>query len=143
MKKLGILLCIAAMLLAGCAQSHPEASAQPESEASEGDSYIGEYLDYDNNEPNLQIAKGNNGTYVVQIRIYRLTELGDGIGELTPEGMVFKATDAAGNPIRGIITLEGQIATVAFTDSTWELLEKGAAFQYRKSSDVPNLWCEP
>lgn len=104
--------------------------------------YIGEYLDYDCNEPNLEIAKGNDGKYIVQIGIFRLTTLDDGVGELTPEGMVFTATDAAGNPISGIITVEEQIATVTFTDSTWELLENGTSYMYSKSSDVANIWGE-
>lgn len=104
--------------------------------------YIGEYLDYDNNEPNLQIAKGADGKFIVQIGIYRLTRLPDGVGELTPEGMRFTATDAAGNPISGIITVENGIATVTFTNSTWDNLENGAAFQYKKSADTPNLWQE-
>lgn len=104
--------------------------------------YIGEYLDYDNNEPNLEIAKGDDGKYIVQIGIFRLTTLDDGVGELTPEGMLFTATDAAGNPISGIITVEDQIATVTFTDSTWELLENGVSYEYSKSSDVPNIWEE-
>lgn len=148
--KLGILLCMVAMLLAGCAQSNPEAATGPEItktqpteiEALDEAAYIGEYLDYDNNEPNLEIAKGDNGKYIVQIGIFRLTRLSDGIGELTPEGMLFTATDAAGNPIRGIITVENQIATVTFTDSTWDLLERGSVYQYKKSADIPNVWSE-
>lgn len=141
--RLVILLCIVAIALAGCAQGNPEATTQPtETEALDEAIYIGEYLDYDNNEPNLEIAKGDNGKYIVQIRIFRLTELSDGIGELTPEGMLFTATDAAGNPISGIITVEDQIATVTFTDSTWELLESGSVYQYSKSSDIPNIWSE-
>ncbi len=104
--------------------------------------YIGEYLDYDNNEPNLEIAKGDDGKYIVQIGIYRLTSLSDGVGELTSEGMLFTATDAAGNPISGVITIDGQTATVTFTDSTWSLLENGTAFQYSKSSVTPDIWME-
>lgn len=104
--------------------------------------YIGEYLDYDCNEPNLEIAKGTDGKYIVQIGIFRLTTLDDGVGELTPEGMVFTATDAAGNPISGIITVEDEIATVTFTDSTWSLLENGTSYMYSKSSDVANVWGE-
>lgn len=104
--------------------------------------YIGEYLDYDCNEPNLEIARGEDGKYIVQIGIFRLTTLDDGVGELTPEGMVFTATDAAGNPISGIITIEEQIATVTFTDSTWDLLENGTSYTYSKSSDVANIWGE-
>lgn len=139
MKKLGILLCcIATIMLGGCAQKEIEDTT--ETGMPDEAIYIGEYLDYDNNEPNLEIAKGDDGKYVVQIGIFRLTTLNDGIGELTPEGMLFTATDAAGNPISGIITVENQIATVKFTDSTWELLENGSVFQYSKSSDTPNVW---
>ena len=78
----------------------------------------------------------------MQIGIFRLTTLEDGVGELTAEGMTFTATDAAGNPIGGIITVEDDIATVTFTDSTWDLIENGTVYQYSKSSDVPNVWGE-
>lgn len=104
--------------------------------------YIGEYLDSDFGEPNLEIAKGNDGKYIVQIGIYRLTSLSDGIGELTDEGMKFTATDTSGNPIRGVITVEDQTAIVTFTDSTWENLQNGSVFRYTKSSDTPNIWSE-
>ena len=84
--------------------------------------YIGEYLD-ENKDPNLRIAKGEDGKYKVQIGIFRLASFDDGVGVLTEEGMLFIATDMAGNPIGGIITIEGQTATVTFIDSTWELIE--------------------
>ena len=121
-----------------------EDKTDPETETNVVDDsvYIGEYLDYDCNEPNLEIAKGTDGKYIVQIGIFRLTTLDDGVGELTPEGMVFTATDAAGNPISGIITVEDEIATVTFTDSTWSLLENGTSYMYIKSSDVANIWGE-
>lgn len=101
--------------------------------------YIGEYLD-ENNEPNLEIAKGEDGKYMVQIGIFRLTSFDDGVGVLTEEGMRFTATDMAGNPIRGIITVENGVATVTFTDSTWEYIENGASYEYTKSSDEPRAW---
>lgn len=102
--------------------------------------YLGEYLDSEVGEPNLEIAKDEDGNYIVQIGIYRLTSLSDGVGELTEEGMKFTATDAAGNPISGIITVDGGNATVTFTDSAWEYLKNGDSFSYTKSSDVPKLW---
>ncbi len=104
--------------------------------------YIGEYLDEDVKEPNLEIAKGEDGKFIVQIGIFRLTTLYDGVGELVEEGMAFTATDAAGNPISGMITIEGKRATVTFTDSTWEYLENGSVYKYTKSSDTPNIWSE-
>lgn len=104
--------------------------------------YIGEYFDYDNAEPNLEIAKGEDGKYIVQIGIFRLCSLDDGVGELTSEGVTFTATDPAGNPISGIITVEGNAAKVTFTDSTWEYLENGTTYEYTKSSETPNIWGE-
>ena len=161
-KKIGILLCIATIILSGCTKQSDEKKQVVERESAkievqetkeekkketekeiqtlEESVYIGEYLDYDNNEPNLEIAKGEDGTYIVQIGIFRLTTLEDGVGELTKEGMVFTATDASGDPISGIITVEDQIATVTFTDSTWGYLENGSTYKYTKSSDVPNVW---
>jgi len=133
-----IFLCMTVLLCAGCSGE----IAQKDTNIEEDTLYIGEYLDYDNQEPNLKIAKGSDGKYIVQIGIFRLTTLNDGVGELTPEGMLFTATDAAGNPISGIITLKDEIATVKFTDSTWSLLENNSVFQYIKKSDTPNLWTE-
>ena len=158
---LATMLCIATVVLGGCARENEGASVDypiPESYEDEiveeivedvveenfpdEATYIGVYLDYDVSEPNLEIAKGEDGKYIVQIGIFRLTTLDDGVGELTAEGMTFTATDAAGNPIGGIITVEDNIATVTFTDSTWDLIENGTVYQYSKASDVPNVWGE-
>lgn len=101
--------------------------------------YIGEYLD-ENNDPNLEIAKGEDGKYKVQIGIFRLASFDDGVGVLTEEGMHFTATDMAGNPIGGIITVENGTARVTFNDSTWEYIENGTGYEYTKSSDEPRIW---
>ena len=159
-KKVTILLCFVVLVFCGCVNAENnnilssvdnemgekqiiEDNIIEEDENKIDDTiYIGEYLDYDVSEPNLEIAKGQDGKYIVQIGIFRLTTLDDGVGELTEEGMIFTATDAAGNPIGGIIVVEDDIATVTFTDSTWDLIEKGTVYQYSKSSDVPNVWGE-
>ncbi len=143
MKKIGIAMAVVLMLVSGaCSQSNPEEGEPPIGQVLDDAVYLGEYLDSDTKEAGLEIAKGEDGGYIIQIGIYRLTSLNDGVGELTAEGMKFMATDAAGNPISGIITVEGEAATVTFTDSTWEYLESGTSFSYIKSSDVPNLWDE-
>ena len=103
------------------------------------DPYVGEYLDGDLVEPGLTIRSGEDGQYMVQLSIYRLTLIIDGVGKDTVDGINFTATDAAGNPISGMITLDGQIATVTMTDSTWEYLPNGTSFQFTKSSDTPNF----
>ena len=140
--KLLIMLCVATIVLSGCIKEEEDIDSNvmdEDTNVTDEALYIGEYLDYDCNEPNLEIAKGRDGKYIVQIGIFRLTTLDDGIGELTPEGLIFTATDAAGNPISGIITVEEQIATVTFTDSTWALLENGTTYLYTKSSDEPTI----
>lgn len=159
--KIVTLLCIGTMVLSGCNKRTPKQDMagryiEMNTEAVSEDTgteeptitepyiddsvYIGEYLDSDVKEPNLEIAKGDDGKYIVQIGIYRLTSLSDGIGELTVEGMNFTATDAAGNPISGVITVKEETATVTFTNSTWHYLQNGSTFEYTKSSDIPNIW---
>lgn len=96
--------------------------------------YEGTYLDADNNEPNLVITAREDGQYNVTVGVFRLTSLDDGLGFLTDKGLSFTATDAAGNPLGGIITLDADTATVTFTDSTWPLLENGASFTYTRQS---------
>lgn len=95
--------------------------------------FEGSYLDEDNSEPNLFITyRRNDGRYDVAIGIFRLTSLDDGIATMGDNGLSFTATDAAGNPIEGLITLQGDTATVTFTRSTWPLLENGTTFRYTR-----------
>lgn len=119
-----------------------DASVKPEEQLPDAAAYIGEYTDPDSDTVGLEIAENPAGGYVVQIGIYRLTSLTDGVGLLTSEGMVFTATDADSNPISGIITVSDGTATVTFTDSTWNYLPNGTAFRYVKTSGTPNLWSE-
>ena len=90
----------------------------------------------------MEIAENEDGTFVVQIGIYRLTELSDGVGALESDGLHFTATDANGNPISGVITVNGDEATITFTDSTWPLLPNGEQFTYIRASDQPTLWAD-
>ena len=93
--------------------------------------YEGVYLDEDNSDPNLHIRyRRSDGRYDVEVGIFRLTFLDDGIGEVGDQGLTFKATDAAGQPIGGVVTLHQDTATVTFTDTTWPLIEPGAQFRY-------------
>ena len=117
-----------AALLAGCALVSCKEAGAP--------LYEGAYQDKDNKEPNLFICAREDGKYDVEIGIYRLTTLDDGIGTLTDEGLAFTATDASGAPIGGLITVKGDTATVTFTKSTWPLLENGASYTYTRKSDV-------
>ena len=70
-----------------------------ESDASENideDSYVGEYNSYDTDEPNLEIQKNWDGSYLVQIGMFRLAQLNDCEGKWTEQGLEF-STDEYGN----------------------------------------------
>ncbi len=124
---------------AGESQSQTAGASSAEV-STDGSSYVGEYLDGDVNEPMLKIEASQGGKYKIEIGIYRLTSIDDGVGELTEDGLKFTATDAAGNPIGGIITLDGNVATVTFTDSTWGYIQNGESFLYTRADgamDVP------
>ena len=105
----------------------------------ETDPYIGEYWD-GVSDSGLEISLGGDGKYLVKISIYRLTSIDDGVGWDTGGGISFTATDAAGNPIGGTVTLDGNTATVTFTDSTWGYLPNGTSFQYTKASAARDPW---
>ncbi len=102
-------------------------------------SYIGEFID-DLKDPNLQIAKGSDGKYIVQIGIGRLCFMPDGVGELYDDRMEFVINDENGNPMEGYIKVDGEAATVTFTYSNWEYISAGDEFKYIKNSSEPNLF---
>lgn len=98
--------------------------------------YVGEYNDHDNNEPNLEIQQNDDGTYMIQIGVFRLIWLHDCIGYKTDKGIDFSTT-LSGSEISGTITLEGNVATVTFTAGwSWYPSE----YRYYKTSDIPNIY---
>lgn len=119
-----------------------EAKSAEETPEANGAVYVGEYTDPDSGSVEMEIAENEDGTFVVQIGIYRLTELSDGVGALESDGLHFTATDANGNPISGVIIVNGDEATITFTDSTWPLLPNGEQFTYIRASDQPTLWAD-
>lgn len=64
-------------------------------ESIDEDSYVGEYNSYDTDEPDLEIQKNWDGSYLVQIGMYRLAQLDDCEGKLTEQGLEF-STDEYG-----------------------------------------------
>ena len=103
------------------------------------DIYVGEYNDYDVDEPNLQIQKNVDGTYTIQIGIFRLALLNDGIGILTEKGIEFTATAPNGEELTGIIVVEGDIAIVTFTNEVWATYSSINEYRYYKASEIPNI----
>lgn len=87
--------------------------------------------------------KHDNGTIQSpeQIFIGEYTDPIDGstlkIGKVSDGALTFTATDAAGSPIKGKITLDGDTATLVFTESTWGDLPDGTIFLFKR--DTPTM----
>lgn len=86
----------------------------------------------------LTITKAEDGRYNISISLVRLTVIDDGIGTLKNGRIVFTGTDASGNPISGIIKINGDDSIVMFTDSTWQYLPDGATFTFERDKSCPH-----
>lgn len=104
------------------------------------DLYEGEYSDYDVNEPSLEIKKNNDETYQIQIKIYRLFYLDDGVGKVTEKGLEFEATGPNGNKVNGVIRLEEDIAMVTFFSQEWIDFADLSKYKFYKTSNVPDIY---
>lgn len=96
--------------------------------------YFGSFENRDDGST-LIISRAENG-YNVSIKLFRLTEINDGFGELKGGKLVFTGTDAAGNPISGEIAVSENSAKLMFTDSTWEYLPKGISFAFDRKKGL-------
>ncbi|MCM1356059.1 MAG: META domain-containing protein [Staphylococcus sp.] len=102
-----------------------------EKNASACESLIGEYID-PNDGSTLQINKSTDSEARIRISLFRLTDIDDGIGRVSDDTLSFTATDAAGQPIEGKITIEGENVTLVFTGSTWEYLPNGTTYHFKR-----------
>ncbi len=113
--------------------------SEENSEEKVKDIYVGEYNDYDANQPELQIQKNEDGTYTIQVGVFRLTWV-EGKGTLTENGIEFTAIVGKGKELTGTIVLEEDIAVVTFDKEVWAMYSHINEYRYYKTSDVPNLW---
>jgi len=104
------------------------------------DIYVGQYNDYEVDEPFLQIQKNDDGTYTIQVGVYRLIQL-DCVGNLTEDGIEFTTVEFGDSEISGRITVEEDVATVMFdASSAWNKYSTINEYKYHKTSDVPNIY---
>ena len=101
--------------------------------------YEGTYLDYSVNEPALEIKKNSDGTYQVQIDLFRLYSL-DGVGKETENGLEFTTTEPGPGETKmnGVITLEGSIATVTIFGQEWLDFAGVSEYKFYRTLDVPD-----
>ena len=112
---------------------------EEKSDSVDVDSFVGEYNDYDTDEPRLEIQKNDDGTFKIQIGIYRLIQLYECVGVAAQDGIEF-STEEIGKEISGTITVENGIATVKFSGAGWNDYSSVDEYQYDKTSDVPNIY---
>ena len=101
-----------------------------------GNSYEGAYLAYDINEPILFIQKNEDGTYDIQIGIYKLVQLYNCVGVENGNRLVFSTTEwGEEQEITGTIILDDDVATVTLEapwSDTW--FKDVNEYQYYKTS---------
>ena len=109
----------------------------------EPDPYVGAYNSYDVNEPDLQIQKNEDGTYLIQIGIFRLTFLQECTGILVEDKIVFSTTEwGEDKEITGTITVDDEdIATVTL-EAAWSdwWFKNINVYKYYKVSDTPDIY---
>ena len=104
------------------------------------DLFVGEYNSFDMDEPSLEIQKNEDGTYWIQIGVFRLVSLDDGKGIADDDGIMFSATAPNGQILEGTITLEGETAIVTFTNAEWSTYSSENVYKYYKTSNIPNIY---
>lgn len=84
--------------------------------------YSGVYeYNVENHDPKVTITKSPDGSYKVELYIYRITCVESDEVSVCDGYLTFSATDAAGDPIKGKITLTNEGCILSMT-STWSYL---------------------
>lgn len=125
-------------------QQESDIALKEENLENELDPYVGEYNAYDIDEPMLQIRKNDDGSYLIQIGIYRLTQLDKCVGIEVGDRIEFSTTEwGEANEITGTITVDDDIATVVLLaewSDTW--FKDVDEYKYYKTSNIPNIYGE-
>lgn len=98
--------------------------------SSEDTSIVGKY--YNPEDGLLSITDNSDGTYGVELSIYRLTTQDDGVGQFIDGEFIFTATDASGNPMKWKAVKDDNSIKISVVESTWEYLPVGKSFGYSK-----------
>ena len=99
------------MLLVSVVESMENSKITPENSAEI--IYEGDYASYDTDEPMLYIRKNEDGTYSIQVGIYRLIQLDHCVGVDKGNRLEFSTIELGENQkITGTIILNGEVATI-------------------------------
>lgn len=108
------------------------ATEKESSSSTDNDVYVGNYFDTKENESTMIISKNSDGSYYIEITRFRLTYM-ECTGNLTDAGLIF-IEDNSPTDMEGIITINENLATVTFTNSTWNYIKPNDSFLYEKQN---------
>ena len=111
-------------------------SSETEDNDAQMPKYEGEYCD-DNGDPSLEIRQNEDGSYLIQISLFRDIGYDACIGSLA-EGKISFASDERGG-VSGSITLDNDLAVVCFDHVGHFENAKVTTYLFRKTSDNPNI----
>ncbi|MBD5495736.1 MAG: hypothetical protein HDR12_15570 [Lachnospiraceae bacterium] len=99
-------------------------------------SFTGEYCDtYD--DPSLEIRLNEDGSYLIQISLFREIGYDACIGSLSEEKMFFTSDERGG--VSGNITLDNDLAVVRFEQIGYFENAQVTTYLFHKTSDNPNI----
>ena len=99
-------------------------------------SFTGEYCDA-NDDPSLEIRLNEDGSYLIQISIFREIGYDACIGSLSEEKMSFTSDERGG--VSGSITLDNDLAVVRFEQIGYFENSNVTTYLFHKTSDNPNI----
>lgn len=99
-------------------------------------SFVGEYCDV-NDDPSLEIQLNKDGSYLIQISLFREIGYDACIGSLSEEKMFFTSDQHGG--VSGSITLDNDLAVVQFEQIGYFENSKVTTYLFHKTSDNPNI----
>ena len=98
-------------------------------------SFTGEYCDT-NDDPSLEIQLNEDGSYLIQISLFREIGYNACIGSLSEEKMSFTSDQHGG--VSGSITLDNDLAVVQFEQIGYFENSTVTTYLFHKTSDNPN-----
>jgi len=99
-------------------------------------SFTGEYCDT-NDDPSLEIQLNEDGSYLIQISIFREIGYDACIGSLSEEKMSFTSDQRGG--VSGTIIFDNDLAVVQFEQIGYFENSKVTTYLFHKTSDNPNI----
>ncbi len=99
-------------------------------------SFVGEYCD-SNDDPSLEIQLNEDGSYLIEISIFREIGYSACIGQLTEGKIAFTSGESGG--ASGSITLDNDLAVVQFDQIGYFENSTVTTYLFRKTADTPNI----